>query len=173
MAEFAQIIVAAAKVSRGYAERLLAGVTAQQFARKPVFGPTTVSCNHPAWVYGHLATYPAKMAAMVGMDPAGMAAPVGFEELFKDGTECKDDPQGVIYPGMGVVTAAFFKAHDALYETLGGVDDAKLLAETPDEKARARFPRVGARLLFMCNNHVMMHMGQISTWRRCMGLAAA
>lgn len=173
MSEFAQIIVAAGKVSRGYADRLLAGIPAQQFARKPIVGGTTIHTNHPAWVYGHLATYPAKMAAMVGMDASRVIAPAGFEEIFKDGTECKDDPTGTIYPAMPAITAAFFQTHDALYETLGGIDDAKLLAETPDEKARARFPRTGSRLLFMVNNHVMMHMGQVSAWRRCVGLGPA
>ena len=35
------------------------------------------------------------------------------------------------------------------------------------------FPLLGGRVLFMCNNHLMMHLGQISAWRRCMGLPAA
>lgn len=173
MGQFAQMIVASAKVSRGYAERLLAGITPQHFARTPNISGKTVNTNHPAWVYGHLATYPVKIAAMAGLDAARFAAPANFEELFKDGTQSRDDAGGTIYPAMDAITSAFFKTHDALYEVLGGVDDAALAAPTPDPKARERFPLLGSRVLFMCNNHVMMHMGQVSAWRRCMGLPPA
>ena len=173
MGQYAQMIAAAGKITRGYGERLLVGVSPQQFARKATVNGKLIDANNPAWVFGHLATYPIKIAAMVGMDSARCAAPGNFEELFKDGTPCQDDAAGTIYPSMEVITTAFFNTHDALFEVLGGIDDAKLLVETPDEKARARFPQIGGRVLFMCNNHLMMHFGQISTWRRCMGLPAA
>ncbi len=173
MGQHAQQIVAAAKLARAYGERLLVGINPQQFARKPVVNGKTIDTNHPAWVYGHLATYPTKVAAMVGLDAAQLAPPANFEELFKDGTPCKDDAAGNVYPAMEAVTGAFFRTHDALFESLGGIDDAKLLVQTPDEKARQRFPQIGGRVLFMCNNHLMMHFGQVSAWRRCVGLPPA
>lgn len=173
MGQFAKQIVSAAKISRSYAERLLVGVTPQQFARTPVSNGKLVQTNHPAWVYGHLALYPAKIAAMVGLDAAKLATPANFEELFKDATESKDDAKGTIYPAMESITGTFFKTHDALFEVLGGVDDGRLMAATTDEKARVRFPHVGGRVLFMCNNHVAMHLGQVSAWRRFMGLPPA
>ena len=173
MGQIAQILVAPAKICRAFGERLLAGVKPDQFARKAGVGGRVIDANHPAWVYGHLATYPTKIAAMAGLDGSKFSAPPGFEELFKDGTECKDDPAGTVYPSMEAITTAFFRTHDALLEALPSVDDARLTAPTPDEKARLRFPLVGARVLFMCNNHLMMHFGQISTWRRAMGLAPA
>lgn len=173
MGQYAQLITAAGKIARGFSERLLVGVTAEQFARKPSVNGKAIETNHPAWVFGHLATYPTKVAAMVGLDGTKLAPPAGFEELFKDGTPCKDDPSGSIYPAMGAITAAFFTAHDGLFELLAGIDDSKLIQPTPDEKARARFPLIGGRVNFMCNNHIMMHMGQISAWRRCMGLPPA
>lgn len=173
MGQIAQIIVASGKLSRLYGERLLAGVKPEQFARKASVNGKVIDSNHPAWVYGHLATYPAKIAAMVGLDPARCAAPANFEALFQDKTECRDDPSGTIYPAMETITSAFFKSHDALFAALAEVEDAKLTAPTPDEKARERFPLLGSRVLFMCNNHPTMHLGQISAWRRAMGLPAA
>ena len=74
---------------------------------------------------------------------------------------------------MEAITTAFFKSHDGLFEVLGGIDDAKLIQPTPDEKARQRFPLVGGRVIFMCTSHIMMHMGQVSAWRRCVGLPPA
>ena len=173
MGQYAQMIVMAGKVSRAYAERLLAGVTPQQFARTPASNGKLIPTNHPAWVYGHLALYPARIAAMIGMDASKFGAPANFDELFKDGTESKDDAKGTIYPAMESITTAFFRTHDNLFEALGGIDDAKLLTPTTEEKARVRFPQAGGRVLFMCNNHVAMHMGQVSAWRRCMGLTPA
>ncbi len=173
MGQHCQNIANACKISRGYAERLLAGIPANQFARKAVVNGKTIDANHPAWVFGHLATYPAKAATMLGLDATKFAAPANFEQLFKDGQPCQDDTSGTIYPSMETITTAFFRTHDALIEALGSVDDSKLIQPTPDEKARERFPMLGARVLFMCNNHMMMHAGQVSTWRRCMGLPAA
>jgi hypothetical protein len=173
MGQYAQMIVSAAKISRSYAERLLVGITPQQFARSPVNNGKLIQTNHPAWVYGHLAIYPVKIATMVGLDSPRFAAPAAFEPLFKDATESKDDAAGTNYPSMETITTAFFTRHDALFEALAGVSDAALLAETADEKARIRFPQVGSRVLFMCNNHIAMHLGQVSAWRRCMGLPPA
>ncbi|MCC6286016.1 MAG: DinB family protein [Phycisphaerales bacterium] len=178
MGQFASMIVAAGKVTRAYADRLLAGISPAQFARRPGAGPgALIQCNHPAWAYGHLAIYPARIAAMVGLDGAPLAAPAGFEDLFRDGTECRDDPKSggaaAIYPAMPVITEAFFRTHDALFAALDKLDDARLLEPVTDEKAKTRWPLVGGRVIFMCNNHLMVHLGQVSTWRRCMGLPAA
>jgi hypothetical protein len=48
-----------------------------------------------------------------------------------------------------------------------------LLAQHPDEKARVNWPCIGAAFNFLLSGHVMVHMGQVSAWRRCMGLPAA
>jgi hypothetical protein len=173
MGQYSQLITAPAKLARAYAERLLVGVAPQQFARKPTVSGKAIETNHPAWVYGHLAIYPSKVAAMMGLDGSKLAAPANFEELFKDGTPCQDDATGKVYPTMEAITGAFFRSHDGLIEMLSATDDAKLVAPTTDEKARQRFPVIGGRVVFMCNNHVMMHLGQISAWRRCMGLPPA
>ena len=46
--------------------------------------------------------------------------------------------------------------------------------ENPVEgRFREILPTVGGVVLFMLNNHVMMHAGQVSHWRRAMGLGPA
>lgn len=176
MGQFAEMILAGAKRTRGFAERILVGITPQTFARKPRFEkqgkPVVIETNHPAWVYGHLSLYPVNVLAMLGLDTSKVAPPAAFEALFKDGTQCQDDPDGKIYPAMETVTAAYFRGYDKAFETIAALDDAALAAQS-EEKFRANFPQVGGRVNFMLNNHVMMHMGQVSAWRRCMGLPPA
>ena len=47
-------------------------------------------------------------------------------------------------------------------------------ADNPMEgRMKEMFPTVGVAVNFLVNNHVMMHLGQISTWRRLMGLGSA
>jgi hypothetical protein len=36
-----------------------------------------------------------------------------------------------------------------------------------------RFPTLGSVHAFYCGGHIMMHLGQMSAWRRMMGLGSA
>jgi hypothetical protein len=171
------MMLAGAKRARVYADKLLAGIKPEQAARKPHFEtdgvPLMVDTNHPVFVFGHLALYPARILKFAGLDGSALAAPAGWDDLFKAGVPCHDDPDGTIYPKLDVVVAQYLKATDAMLATLEKTDDKVLLAPTADEKMRERFPVAGAAMTFMLNNHVMMHMGQVSVWRRCFGLPTA
>ncbi|MBX3389596.1 MAG: hypothetical protein KF691_09095 [Phycisphaeraceae bacterium] len=177
MGQVFEQIIAAARRGRGLAEKMTVGVTPQMFCRKPRFettsGTRVIDCNHPAFVYGHLALYPARLYSLVELDPAPVAAPPEFTDLFKAGVECKDDPEGSFYPAMETITTAFFRGYDGAFDRLVSLDDALLQRPTPDERYRQHFPTVGVALTFMLTSHVMMHMGQVSTWRRCFGLPSA
>ncbi|MCC6425264.1 MAG: DinB family protein [Phycisphaerales bacterium] len=173
MGAFADSITHAAKRSRTYAERLLKDVRPDQFARKPIVAGVPIDTNHPAFVYGHLALYPAKIAQMIGKDIPGIASPPGHEDLFKNGAPCQDDPLGTIYPGMDTLTRHYFNAYDTVIAAVSTLPDDIFARETPDPRYREFMPLVGSITLFLLNNHVMVHLGQISAWRRCMGLGAA
>ena len=57
------------------------------------------------------------------------------------------------------------------------------LRSTPDEtfdrpnpaegRMRELFPTIGSVQTFYCGGHMMMHLGQLSAWRRMLGLSAA
>ena len=79
-------------VTRGYAERLLKGITPECFARYPVVNGVQVTIKHPAFVFGHLALYPALIAEMTGISNKGMEIPKNYPDLFKMGVPCQDDP---------------------------------------------------------------------------------
>ncbi len=179
MGQHASAIAAPARRTRSYAERLLVGVTPAIAARKPVFtkgGDTvTIDANHPAFVFGHLSLYPSKILGLVGRADlaAQAAAPADWEEKLKNGAPCLDDPSGTIYPAFDTITAHYFRATDLMLDAVEAMDDAILLSPTAHEGYAKIFPVTGPALIFMLNNHTMMHLGQVSTWRRCMGLPPA
>jgi hypothetical protein len=174
MGQFAQQIVRVAGPSMWIAQQMLKDVKPETFARKPAIGGKVVDANHPAFVYGHLATYPSGALQMLGLDPKPAAVPPAYAELFSAGKECRDDPSGVIYPPMKEITDHFFRAYGALVEALKTIPDEKLYEPNPREgRMKEMFPEIGGMMMFLLASHPMMHLGQVSTWRRCFGLGSA
>ncbi len=168
------ILAASGKLALGYAERLLKDVRADQFARLASPGGVVVQSNHPAFVFGHLSLYPPRVLELLGRPVAEVAVPPSWEGLFKAGCECRDDATGTIYPPMQQVTDQFFKGYKIAVEMLAAAEDAILLKENPTEgRMKELFPTIGAAMGFYVGGHVQMHLGQISAWRRAMGMAAA
>lgn len=164
-------IVLAARRTRSYGEKLADGIPANSFAAKPRFGSTIIDCNHPAFVYGHLAIYPARLGGFLGFDTSTLAAPATYTDLFKAGTPCHDDPAASTYPARDEILATYIRTHDNLLNMLPGVSDDILHAPHPDPLVREKFfPTLGSAATFLLCAHPMMHLGQLSTWRRCMGL---
>lgn len=168
------ILAAPGELSLMYAERLLTGVSAKQFARLAQPGGVVVRSNHAAFVIGHLALYPPRIVANLNR-PAGNAAyPAGYEALFRAGTECRDDPDGTIYPSMDELTSRFFDGYRTAIRAVREAPDDVFLAPNPAEgRMRELFPTIGAALDFYLSGHVQNHLGQISAWRRAMGMPAA
>jgi hypothetical protein len=172
MGEYVEIVLAGAKRTRGYAEKLAQGITPAQAGRKPVLTTgKVIDTNHPLFVYGHLSIYPARFFTLTGADASSVQAPEAWVTLFKAGAPCEDDVHGTIYPAWGEVLAQYLRATDAALAHLSTVHDAVLLGQTPDPKMREAFPTVGAIINFLSSAHSMMHLGQVSAWRRCMGLS--
>lgn len=166
------IVISGGRFVLSYAELLAKGITPEIAARKPRFN-TTIDTNHPTFVFGHLAIYPARALDRLGVPSPSVVTPPGFEDRFKAGVECTDDPSGTAYPAWPVVRDAFFTLTRAMLDVLPTVPDAKLLEPTPDPKARERFPTLGMLASFYTLGHAMMHLGQVSAWRRCFALPSA
>lgn len=171
MGDLARVLVAQQGPLMMYAEGLLKDVTKEMFARQPKGPKGTIDTNHPAFVYGHLGLYPKKIMEIAGGDASGLDAPAGFADLFEAGKECRDDPTGSIYPAMETVTSQFFSSHKTLFARLAELDDAQLAAPHGlDSDFAKKFPSRAAFAGFMVGPHPFVHIGQISAWRRCMGL---
>jgi hypothetical protein len=172
MGQVANAILAPSRLCRMNAENLLKGITPEQFARFAAPGGVVVQSNHPAFVYGHLSLYFPRALTVLGQ-PA-FANPPMFEELFAAGKPCVDDPEGTKYPKMDAVLSHFNNGYEAAVAAVSKATDAELAKQNPIEgRSRDLFPTAGDALNFYLNAHVMLHLGQVSAWRRMVGLGSA
>lgn len=154
-----------------YAEGLLKDVPPSKFARLPEGRNGLVQTNHPAFIYGHLSLYPAKTLQAVGVTDGGIVNPPGFTDLFEAGKECVHDPDGTIYPEMEVVRSHFFNAHRTMFARLAELTDEQLSQpHSVEGDFGKQFPNRAALAAFLAIGHPFTHFGQMSVWRRCMGL---
>jgi hypothetical protein len=172
--KIAEMILSGSGLTLDYAERLLVGVTPEMFGKFARPGGVVLKSNHAAFVFGHLSLYSPKVLEHLKRPTAAVACPPGFDAVFKNGVECQDDPTGTIYPPMAAITDQFFRGYRAARAALAETDDALLLSPNPTEgRMRELFPTLGSMLIFYFDGHAQMHLGQVSAWRRAMGLAAA
>jgi hypothetical protein len=167
------MVAASARLGLGYAERLLQDVTPEQFARYAKIGDTVIESNHPAFIYGHLSLYSSRVIGEAGGDAEPFLPSTEFQNLFSKDAQCIDDPDGSIYPAMNDVTSALLGGYRAAADALEIADDSVFEVENPNEAMRAKFPTKGASHAFYVGGHFMLHMGQMSAWRRMMGLGPA
>ena len=165
------------QVSLDYADRLLAGISADRFARFAAVatgtGATrTVESNHPAFVLGHLALYTPRIVSLLGGTPT--AVPTRFEEVFSKDDTCIDDVAGTAYPPMAEVVEVFRHGCREAIAALRAASDDVLERNNPMRGPMAEmFPSVGSLAGFLSGGHMMMHLGQVSAWRRIEGLGPA
>lgn len=174
MQQIGPVISASTNLAVMYAERLLSGVKPEIFARFARPGGQIVASNHAAFVFGHLALYPARAMDMLRQPRGATEYPPNYETLFKNGVECRDDADGKLYPPMAELTRRCLDGYRAAAAAVLAADDARLLEPNPAEgRMKDLFPTVGAALNFYLSGHVQSHLGQVSAWRRAWGLPAA
>lgn len=167
------MIAASADLGLVYAERMMTGITPENFARFASVQGQVIQSNHPAFIFGHLSLYSNRVIQQVGGDATDYMPSDRYVEVFSKDAQCVDDPDGSIYPSMEEVMSFCLAGYRAASEALKAADDACFHAENPNEVMRPRFPTNGAMIGFYVGGHFMVHMGQLSAWRRMCGLGPA
>ena len=174
MEPIASMIVAGAERMLQLADALLTDVPDEQFARFAAQGGGTIEANHPAFIYGHLAIYPVRIFGAAGLDGSAVAPPDGYADLFENGKVCRDDPDGSVYPARAEIVEVFTRGHRGAIDAVAAMSDDQLKAKhTIEGRMAEMFPTVGHVSSFLLVGHTMMHLGQMSTWRRAIGLGSA
>lgn len=164
------IIADSLRLTLKYAEVLLKDVQPETFGRFAVADGKAIESNHPAFIYGHLSLYAHQIMTQLGQTPADV--PPAFAENFSKDSVCTDDSEGSL-PDMQTITDYFFKSWNEVQEVLRATDDETFLQPTLSEGMKDRFPTLGSLHNFYASGHNMMHLGQMSAWRRMMGLGSA
>ena len=166
------VIADSLQVSLGYGERLLKDVPAERFARFAAPGGVSVASNHPAFVFGHLSLYAPKILLQIGHPSPRL--PEHFEVRFSKDATCIDDVDGDLYPARDEIVEFFLEGHRMVMAALRSTPDDAFQRPNPAEgRMRELFPTIGSVQAFYCGGHMMMHLGQVSAWRRMEGLGAA
>lgn len=145
-----------------YALRLVADLDPTLWTAQPVPGRVL---NHPARIFSHLNVYTPIAAALA------RAAPFDdpLDHPFGQKSEVSSDPS-VYAPALALLTA-FQTLHDDAQAALAAATPETLAAINPLERWRTLHPTVGDILVALMVKHESGHLGQLSAWRRAMGLA--
>lgn len=162
---FASIINGGHKKAVGYASLLVADIPADRFTERP-----TPTMNHPAFCMGHLSIYPDRTLPLIGRPELAVERPE-WEELFSFRATCEDD-RGQ-YPHRDEIVDFFMERCGVVRDALEGVEDDVFRQPLPeDHPMKARMGDVGSAVNFLLLGHPMVHLGQLSSWRRAAGFGS-
>jgi uncharacterized damage-inducible protein DinB len=121
--------------------------------------------NHPAWIVGHLIYSCQLLGGVVGLAPW---LPEDWPRRFGTGSLPVSDP--ALYESKERALAILRDAQDRLSRAVGELPDSRLDEPFPDPSYRPVFPTIRHALTQVMVGHTAMHIGQVTVWRRAMGL---
>ena len=121
--------------------------------------------NHPAWVVGHLTHACQLLGGAIGL-PEWL--PNDWAKRFGTGSVPVADAG--LYETKNDALAMLRDAQVRITRAVDQLDDSRLDEPFPDESYRVVFPAIRHALTQVLVGHTANHIGQLSVWRRAMGL---
>jgi len=146
-----------------YGQKLVADLTDEQLVAQPqLTGAGTL--NHPAWLLSHLNLYLPVMVAIIRGE--------SFEDpkVHRYGMQSKPQADRAAYPSKQVLVDDFVRGHEQVEAVLRAAGDAALERPITLPRWQPIMPQAGIALPYLMLNHENTHLGQLSAWRRSMGL---
>lgn len=143
-----------------YGGMLVADIPAERMAEQPLAG-----VNHPAWVLGHLT-----LTAVHGLTVLGTTVELadGWGALFAPGSQLTGVRAD--YPGKDELLAAFQSRYQQLQQAAATASAEQLAQASTHPMTRELLPTARESVSFLLTGHLGVHLGQLSTWRRLIGL---
>ncbi|WP_437204709.1 DinB family protein [Planctomicrobium sp. SH664] len=154
--------VAINKFLFGYLQMLLSDLQDEQLAAQPVAGT-----NHPLWTLGHLAV---SADSCLGRFGSEKTLPETWGKLFGPGSTPTSNPAD--YPSRQELLAAVEERYATLCALVSGWTQAEAGQANPHPRLKEKLPTVEGLAAFILTGHYGIHLGQLSMWRRTMGLPA-
>jgi hypothetical protein len=143
-----------------YCRVLLADIPDERMTEQPVPG-----VNHPAWVLGHLAwTADGTLEKLGGQK----ALPAEGGVLFGAGSK-PSDARGD-YPPKDELLRAVEQSYQQLRQKAAAASPEQLSRPTTNPRAKETLPTMREMVAFLLTGHMGVHLGQLSSWRRMIGL---
>jgi hypothetical protein len=144
----------------GYGLTLIRDIADERWTEQPMAG-----VNHPAWILGHLA-----WAADGALEKLGgqKSLPADWPDLFKAGS--KPTATRSHYPSREALLHAVENNYQQLRKLAAAATPEQLAAPTTHPRAKDALPTLKEMASFLLTGHVGVHMGQLSSWRRMIGL---
>jgi hypothetical protein len=147
-------------VNLRYAQALLADIPDARLAEQPAAG-----MNHPAWVIGHLANTYDFMGSFFDLDAA---CEPQWKALFAGGTQ--PVTQRDVYPDKATLLDALQSGHKRVAQAFTEASEETFSAPLTIDRLKDRFPTVDKMVTFGLTMHEGLHLGQVSAWRRLLGM---
>jgi hypothetical protein len=144
----------------GYCRRQIADIPDERMAEQPV-----ASVNHPAWVLGHLAWTADRALEMLG---APALLPAESATLFGRGSTPSNSRAA--YPSKDELLKAIDAGYEQLRQRAKLATPEQLSKPTTNPLVKDTLPTLKELLAFLMSGHMGVHVGQISSWRRMIGL---
>jgi hypothetical protein len=144
----------------GYCRLLVEDVSDDRFAEQPLVG-----INHPAWTLGHLAVTAEKGAALFGGESE---LPEDWGAKFGPGstpTSARSD-----YPSKADLIEAVDEAFERFRSAASAATPEQLSAPSTHPRTKRALPQVKDLAAFLMTGHFGIHLGQLTMWRRLIGL---
>jgi hypothetical protein len=144
-----------------YALRLVGDLSDEQMIAQPVPGR---AMNHPAWTLAHLTLYNDVIARMLRRQ--------SFDDPKDHPFGMQSSPQSdaTVYSPRAMAIEQYRRSHDEAERALVECDPSLFAEDVPLARWRALHPKVADMTLMLMVKHESMHLGQLSAWRRAMGL---
>ncbi len=146
----------------GYGRMLTGDIPDERMAEQPIPG-----VNHPAWIIGHLAYSADAVRGLLGL---AKELPQEWAPLFGMGSKMSTNRAD--YPSREELLRAFEQGFAEVREAAMAATAEQLAKPSQNPRMREMLPTVQDGVAFLLTGHLGTHLGQLSAWRRMIGMPA-